>query len=46
MKESVVIQQKKRPNLNFSLLKKDMVFTISFILAAISCFFHIPKIEY
>jgi Na+/H+ antiporter NhaD/arsenite permease-like protein len=46
VKESVVIQQKKRPNLNFSLLKKDMVFTISFILAAISCFFHIPKIEY
>ncbi|WP_413299083.1 SLC13 family permease [Bacillus sp. 1P10SD] len=46
MKESVVIQQKKWPNLNFGLLKKDLVFTISFILAAISCFIHIPKVEY
>jgi Na+/H+ antiporter NhaD/arsenite permease-like protein len=45
VKESVVIQQKKRMNLNFGLLKKDLVFTISFVLAAISCFIHIPKIE-
>lgn len=46
MKESVVIQQKKRVNLKLGLLKKDLVFTISLLLATTSCFIHPPKLEY
>ncbi|MBT2698691.1 anion transporter [Bacillus sp. ISL-40] len=46
MKESVLIQENKRIKLNFSFLKKDMVFTVSLILAATSCFIHPIKLEY
>lgn len=46
MKESVLIQNKKRIKLNLGFLKKDMVFTISIVLAAGSCLFQSPKIEY
>lgn len=46
MKETVLVQQKKRTKLDLSFLKKDMVFTISLVLAAGSCIFQTPKIEY
>jgi Na+/H+ antiporter NhaD/arsenite permease-like protein len=46
VKESVLIQNKKRIKLDLSFLKKDMVFTISLILATGSCLFQTPKIEY
>jgi Na+/H+ antiporter NhaD/arsenite permease-like protein len=46
VKESVLIQNKKRMKINFSLLKKDMVFTISLLLAVASCFIYPPKLEY
>lgn len=46
MKEYVIIQNNKRINLKFDFLKKDMVFTLSLILAIASCFLHTPKIEY
>src|SRR4051794_13485998 len=46
MKESVLIQEKKRINLRIRFLKKDIVFTVSLILAATSCFIHPPKLEY
>jgi Na+/H+ antiporter NhaD/arsenite permease-like protein len=46
VKENVLIQTKKRIKLDLSFLKKDIVFTISLILAAGSCLFQTPKIEY
>ncbi|NYE04182.1 Na+/H+ antiporter NhaD/arsenite permease-like protein [Bacillus niacini] len=46
MKENVLIQTKKRIKLDLSFLKKDIVFTISLILATGSCLFQTPKIEY
>ncbi|MBB6445587.1 SLC13 family permease [Bacillus benzoevorans] len=46
MKESVFIQNKKKFNINFSFLIKDKVFTISLLLAIVSCFVHPPKWEY
>lgn len=46
MKESVLIQHKKKIKLNLGFFKKDLVFTISFVLAFVSCFFQTPKIEY
>ncbi|MFJ5762012.1 SLC13 family permease [Neobacillus sp. NPDC093182] len=46
MKESVLIQNKNRTKLDLSFLKKDMVFTISLVLAAGSCIVQTPKIEY
>ncbi|MCM3691095.1 SLC13 family permease [Neobacillus niacini] len=46
MKESVLIQNKKRIKLNVSFLKKDIVFTVSLVLAIGSCLFHPPKINY
>ena len=46
MKESVLIQENKRIKLKFSFLKKDIVFTVSLILAVTSCFLHSPKLEY
>jgi Na+/H+ antiporter NhaD/arsenite permease-like protein len=46
VKESVLIQNKRRMKLNLSFLKKDMVFTISFVLALGSCLFQSPKMEY
>lgn len=46
MKETVVIQENKRLKLKFGFLKKDIVFTVSLILAAISCLIYPPKLEY
>jgi Na+/H+ antiporter NhaD/arsenite permease-like protein len=46
VKESVLIQNKKRIKLNVSFLKKDIVFTISLVLAMGSCLFQLPKIDY
>ena len=46
MKESVLIQNKKKININFSFFIKDKVFTISLLLAIASCFIHPPKLEY
>jgi Na+/H+ antiporter NhaD/arsenite permease-like protein len=46
MKETVLLQPKRRIKMNIDFLKKDIVFTISLLLATISCLFHLPKIEY
>ena len=46
MKEYAVFQEKKRIQLGLDFLKKDIVFTISLILAVSSCFFQSPKLEY
>ncbi|MFL6556833.1 MAG: SLC13 family permease, partial [Bacillus sp. (in: firmicutes)] len=46
MKESVLIQNNKRIKLSVGFLKKDIVFTVSLILATTSCFIHPPKLEY
>lgn len=46
MKESVLIQDNKRLKLKFGFLKKDIVFTVSLILAALSCLIYPPKLEY
>ena len=45
MKETVLIQQKNRVELTLGWLKKDLVFTSSFVLATASCFIQPPKIE-
>ena len=46
MKESVLIQENKRLKLKFAFLKKDIVFTVSLVLAATSCLIYPPKLEY
>jgi Na+/H+ antiporter NhaD/arsenite permease-like protein len=46
VKESVLIQENKRIKMKFGFLKKDIVFTVSLILAATSCLIHPPKLEY
>ena len=46
MRESVFIQEKKKIKLQLGFFKKDLVFTISLLLAVISCFFQPPKLEY
>ncbi|TDL75518.1 anion transporter [Rhodococcus qingshengii] len=46
MKESILIQNNRRLKLNLSFLKKDIVFTISLVLAMGSCLFQSPKIDY
>jgi Na+/H+ antiporter NhaD/arsenite permease-like protein len=46
VKESVLIQNKRRLKLNLNFLKKDIVFTISLVLAMGSCLFQSPKIDY
>ena len=46
MKESVLVQNKKKININFGFFIKDKVFTISLLLAIASCFIHPPKLEY
>ncbi|MCM3727050.1 SLC13 family permease [Neobacillus cucumis] len=46
MKETVLIQQKNKLEITFALLKKDLVFTFSLVLAALSCFIQPPKLEY
>lgn len=46
VKEIVFVQSKKRLLMKFEFLKKDLVLTISLILAIVSCLIHSPKIEY
>lgn len=46
VKETVLVQHKKRTRLDLSFIKKDIVFTVSLVLATGSCLFQIPKIEY
>lgn len=46
MKEYVLTQNAKNTWLKFAFLKKDLVFTISLILAMVSCFIHPPRLEY
>jgi Na+/H+ antiporter NhaD/arsenite permease-like protein len=46
VKELLFVQTKKRILMKFDILKKDMVLTISLILAAASCFVHLPRLEY
>ena len=46
MKESVIVKRKYRFNISFGFLKKDLVFTISIILAVASCFIQAPKLEF
>ncbi len=46
VKEIVFVQNKKRLLMKFGFLKKDIVLTISLILAIVSCFIYSPKIEY
>lgn len=46
MRDTLLVQTKRRFQLRLGFLKKDMVFTISFVLAVASCFFHTPKLEY
>jgi Na+/H+ antiporter NhaD/arsenite permease-like protein len=46
MKELVLTRKERKIYLNLSFLKKDLVFTISLVLAAMSCFIHAPKLQY
>ncbi len=46
VKEIVFVQNKKRLLMKFKFLKKDIVLTISLILAIVSCIIYSPKIEY
>jgi Na+/H+ antiporter NhaD/arsenite permease-like protein len=46
VRETVLVQNKRRIYVNLGFLKKDMVFTISLLLAVISCFIQTPKWEY
>jgi Na+/H+ antiporter NhaD/arsenite permease-like protein len=46
MKEYIYVHNEKKLHLKFGILKKDIVFTISLVLAIISCFIHAPKLEY
>jgi Na+/H+ antiporter NhaD/arsenite permease-like protein len=46
VKESVLIQPKRKVKINWGILKKDLVLTISLLLAAASCWIHPPKMEY
>lgn len=46
VKEVVFVQNKKRLLMKFKFLKKDIVLTISLILAIVSCIIYSPKIEY
>ncbi|KAA9023935.1 SLC13 family permease [Niallia endozanthoxylica] len=46
MEQNVDIRRKQRINIPLGFLKKDLVFTFSFILAVASCFVQMPKLEY
>ena len=46
LRESVMIQDKKGIKVTLEFFKKDLVFTISLLLAAASCLVHAPKMEY
>ncbi|MFB9760204.1 SLC13 family permease [Ectobacillus funiculus] len=46
MKELIFVQNKKRILMKFEFLKKDIVLTISLILAAVSCLIYPPRLEY
>jgi Na+/H+ antiporter NhaD/arsenite permease-like protein len=46
VKETVLIQQKNKLEFLFGFLKKDLVFTLSLVLAVLSCGIQPPKLEY
>jgi Na+/H+ antiporter NhaD/arsenite permease-like protein len=46
MSEYISRLNKKLLGTAFNIFKKDIVFTIAFILAAASCFVYTPKLEY
>jgi len=46
VEQNVNIQRKQKINLHLGFLKKDLVFTLSFLLAFASCFVQLPKLEY
>ncbi|MEI4828251.1 SLC13 family permease [Bacillus sp. FJAT-53711] len=46
MKELIFVQNKKRILMKFVFLKKDIVLTISLMLAIVSCLIYPPRIEY
>lgn len=46
MVQNVDIQRKQRLHIRLGILKKDIVFTISLMLAFASCFVQMPKLEY
>jgi Na+/H+ antiporter NhaD/arsenite permease-like protein len=46
VKESVLIQPKRKIKIKWGILKKDIVLTISLLLAAASCLIQPPKMEY
>ena len=46
MRESAFIQDKQKIKVNLGFFKKDMVFSISLLLAIISCFIQPPKLAY
>jgi Na+/H+ antiporter NhaD/arsenite permease-like protein len=46
MKEYIYVENEKKMKLKCGFFKKDIVFTISLLLAILSCLFHAPKLEY
>jgi Na+/H+ antiporter NhaD/arsenite permease-like protein len=44
--EGIASPNRKLLNLSSDILKKDIVFTIAFIMAITSCFLYVPKLEY
>jgi Na+/H+ antiporter NhaD/arsenite permease-like protein len=44
--EGIASPNRKRLNLLSNIFKKDIVFTIAFIMAITSCFLYVPKLEY
>ncbi|MBY0598794.1 anion transporter [Bacillus bingmayongensis] len=46
MKELIFVQNKKRILMKFVFLKKDIVLTLSLVLAVVSCFIYPPRLEY
>ncbi|WCN39227.1 SLC13 family permease [Aneurinibacillus uraniidurans] len=46
MREYTYAQNRKELYLKFGILKKDIVFTISLVLAIMSCFIQAPKLQY
>lgn len=46
MRENIFTQYEKKISFNVGFFKKDMVFTISLMLAAASCFIHPLKLQY
>jgi Na+/H+ antiporter NhaD/arsenite permease-like protein len=46
VKETVLLQPKRKIKIKLAFLKKDLVFTVSLLLAIGSCLFHLPKMHY